>query len=130
VCHEHAFVLGFARGHEHSFARDGGEAGRVIVDYASPLFAPRRSRRRSRRPLLLGAAVAVAACFAMTGVAQGAGRVGAPTMVVSSGDTLWNIAAQRYPGDDTRQVVQEILQLNRLSSPVIQPGETLTLPGQ
>ncbi len=70
----------------------------MIVDYASPLAVPRRGPRRSRRPLLLGAALAVAACFTITGVAQGAGRGGPPTLVVGSGDTLWNIAAQRYPG--------------------------------
>jgi LysM repeat protein len=51
-------------------------------------------------------------------------------VVVRSGDTVWNIAAQRYPGDDVREVVQEILQLNRLSSPIIQPGEALTLPSR
>jgi LysM repeat protein len=66
----------------------------------------------------------------MTGVAQGADRGEPPMVVVRSGDTVWNIAAQRYPGDDVREVVQEILQLNRLSSPIIQPGEALTLPSR
>jgi hypothetical protein len=102
----------------------------VIVDLAAPLSVPRRSPRRLRRSLLLGAAVAVTSCLAMTGVAQGADRGEPPMVVVRSGDTVWNIAAQRYPGDDVREVVQEILQLNRLSSPIIQPGEALTLPSR
>lgn len=102
----------------------------MISDYAAPLSAPRRGPRRLRRPLLLGAAVALTACLAMDGVAQGAGRGGPPTVVVRAGDTVWAIAAQRYPGDDVRQVVDEILQLNGLPSPIIQPGETLRLPGR
>ena len=51
------------------------------------------------------------------------------TVVVQPGDTLWAIAAARYPGDDVRERVQDIEQANGLSGPQIRAGETLRLPG-
>lgn len=51
------------------------------------------------------------------------------TAVVQPGDTLWAIAAARYPGDDVRMRIDEIERLNGLHSPVIDVGEVLQLPG-
>ena len=51
------------------------------------------------------------------------------TMVVQPGDTLWGIAAARYPGDDVRVRIDEIERLNGLHSPQIGVGEVLQLPG-
>ena len=56
------------------------------------------------------------------------GGEAASTVVVQPGDTLWTIAAERYPGDDTRARIDEIERMNNLSSPVIVVGETLRLP--
>jgi hypothetical protein len=50
------------------------------------------------------------------------------TTVVEPGDTLWGIAAARYPSDDVRVRVDEIERLNGLHSPNIEVGETLRLP--
>ena len=50
------------------------------------------------------------------------------TVVVAPGDTLWGIAAARYPEDDVRVRVDEIERLNGLHSPKIEVGETLRLP--
>jgi nucleoid-associated protein YgaU len=50
------------------------------------------------------------------------------TVVVQPGDTLWAIAAARYPEDDTRVRVDEIERLNGLQSPQIEVGELLQLP--
>jgi nucleoid-associated protein YgaU len=50
------------------------------------------------------------------------------TVVVQPGDTLWGIAAARYPQDDTRVRVDEIERLNGLQSPQIEVGELLQLP--
>jgi len=91
-------------------------------------FRPARSDRAIRHlyrwALVLVAALAV--MLALSRVAQGG--VAAATMVVQPGDTLWTIAAERYPGDDTRARIDEIEHLNNLSSPVIVVGETLRLP--
>jgi nucleoid-associated protein YgaU len=51
------------------------------------------------------------------------------TVVVEPGDTLWGIAAARYPGDDVRVRIDEIERLNGLHSPQIDVGEILQLPG-
>jgi hypothetical protein len=51
------------------------------------------------------------------------------TVVVEPGDTLWGIAAARYPGDDIRVRIDEIERLNGLHSPQIGVGEVLQLPG-
>ncbi len=47
---------------------------------------------------------------------------------VTPGETLWSIAAHRYPDADTRQKVDQIERANGLGGPVIQPGETLKVP--
>ena len=49
-------------------------------------------------------------------------------MVVQPGDSLWSIAAARYPADDPRERVDAIERLNGLSGPMIEAGETLQLP--
>jgi nucleoid-associated protein YgaU len=51
------------------------------------------------------------------------------TVVVQPGDTLWAIAATRYPDADPRERVEAIEQLNGLSGPRIEAGEVLRLPG-
>ena len=71
---------------------------------------------------------------ALTGIGMAAaahGSTPAPssTVVVQPGDTLWSIAAQRYPGDDVRDRVQDIEAANGLHGPQIEAGETLRLPG-
>ncbi|HTE84480.1 MAG TPA: LysM peptidoglycan-binding domain-containing protein [Dehalococcoidia bacterium] len=68
----------------------------------------------------------LAVVLALSRIAQGSGA--SATLVVQPGDTLWTIATARYPADDTRMRVDEIEQLNNLSSPVISVGETLRLP--
>ncbi len=90
----------------------------------TPLRPDQALRRVYRWALVLLAALAV--MMALSRVAQG-GEATA-TVVVQPGDTLWAIAAERYPGDDTRARVDEIERLNNLSSPVIEAGETLRLP--
>lgn len=81
-------------------------------------------RRLYRWALVLVAALAV--MLALSRVAQG-GEATA-TVVVQPGDTLWTIAAARYPGDDTRGRVDQIERLNGLHDPMIEAGETLRLP--
>lgn len=51
------------------------------------------------------------------------------THLVTTGDTLWEIAAAHtLPGDDVRRTVYEIQQLNDLSGSVIVPGQVLHIP--
>ncbi len=90
----------------------------------TPLRSDRALRRVYRWALVLMAALVV--MLALSRVAWGG--TASETVVVQPGDTLWTIAAAHYPGDDTRARVDQIEQLNNLSSPVIEAGETLRLP--
>jgi LysM repeat protein len=78
----------------------------------------------------LAAAAAVAlAGVGLAVVAHGGQPRPVTNVVVAQGDTLWSIAAAHYPADDVRQRIQDIEDLNGLSSPEIHPGQTLELPG-
>lgn len=95
---------------------------------------PLRSSRRSgglahagRWLVVLVTCLAVS--FLLAKAALGAGGVPGATVVVQPGDTLWAIAAAHYPSDDVRGRVADIERLNGLSSPTIEAGETLRLPG-
>ena len=100
--------------------------------YARRLAAPRFTSApsdRALRHLYRWALVLVAALAVMLALSRVAwGGEAAATMVVQPGDTLWTIASERYPSDDTRARIDEIERLNNLSSPVIVVGETLRLP--
>jgi LysM repeat protein len=50
------------------------------------------------------------------------------TVIVQPGDTLWAIARDVAPDDDPRDMVQRLLDLNGLTSPVIIPGQHLAVP--
>jgi LysM repeat protein len=47
---------------------------------------------------------------------------------VQPGDTLWSIAAEAAPEEDTRAVVDAIEVANDLDSTVLVPGMVLRLP--
>ena len=91
----------------------------------------RSSRRAPLRHLGRWALVMVAVACASVGLSKVALGDTPPviaTVVVEPGDTLWGIAAARYPEDDVRARVDEIERLNGLRSPRIEVGETLRLP--
>ena len=52
----------------------------------------------------------------------------ARTVVVQSGDTLWDIAARVLPRRNNQDAVAELRDLNHLAGYDVQPGEVLTLP--
>ena len=65
--------------------------------------------------------------FAQHGAA--AGNQARLTYVVQPGDSLWSIARQHStPKQDVRLVVYRLQQINKLASPIIQPGQCLVIP--
>lgn len=88
----------------------------------------RRVNMLARRLALGGGLLAVLLGFGFAHVAQGTAPAGYETVVVQRGDTLWGLAAQRYPGEDVRQKVEEIERVNSLNGPGLQTGQTLKLP--
>ncbi len=62
------------------------------------------------------------------GRVPGAAHRGLSRVVVQPGQTLWSIASRAEPSADPRIVVQQIIEVNALGGPVIQPGELLWVP--
>lgn len=105
-----------------------------------PAAAPLRLTRRGRLVVTAMAVLLVAAgSVALAGAAQALGHSGATArpgaagaaitkVEVRPGQSLWTLAEAYDPNADTRQVVQEILQLNSLSTDQVQPGQVLWMP--
>ena len=107
---------------------------------AAPGLAPLRLTRRGRLVVTAMAVVLVAAgSLALAGAAQAMGHSGATPrpgtagtamtrVEVRPGQSLWTLAEAYDPNTDTRQVIQEILQLNSMSTDRVQPGQVLWMP--
>jgi LysM repeat protein len=50
------------------------------------------------------------------------------TVTVSSGDTLWSIAAAHSNRTDVEETIDRITEANHLQAAVLQPGEHLKVP--
>ena len=67
-------------------------------------------------------------CIACARSAWSASAADYATVTVRPGDTVWSIAAQRYPGADTRDKVGEIMAANGLHDALLRPGQKLRVP--
>ncbi|MCT1367903.1 LysM peptidoglycan-binding domain-containing protein [uncultured Kocuria sp.] len=67
------------------------------------------------------------ASAAATASGSSEGR-GTETVVVGSGETLWEIASEVDPGGDTRKIISQIDDLNDLTSGNLNPGQRLIVP--
>jgi nucleoid-associated protein YgaU len=105
-----------------------------------PVRPARTSVRLTRRGRVVLTAAAVliigAVSMVVAGAAQATGHSGAPAgpgggvakVQVRPGDSLWSLAEAYDPGADTRLVIQDILQLNSMTSDQVQPGQVLWVP--
>jgi LysM repeat protein len=93
-----------------------------------PLWARQAPAFRHLGRWLLAVVLAFAAGAVLARVAFGGTPPEYQTVVVQPGDTLWSIAAARYPAADPRAEVQAIEALNGLTSPYLAVGQTLELP--
>lgn len=105
-----------------------------------PAPAPVRLTRRGRLVVTAMAVLLVAAgSVALAGAAQAIGHSGATArpgtaggaitkVEVRPGQSLWTLAEAYDPNADTRQVIQEILQLNSMSTDQVRPGQVLWMP--
>ena len=99
---------------------------------AAPATGALRLTARGRLVVwLLGAALAVGLGGA-TASAQADGPSPATEVervVVAPGQTMWGIAAAiALPGEDVRDVVQELVTLNQLSTAGLMAGQTIVVP--
>ena len=99
----------------------------------------RAARRQLRRRRLAGLLrfvvflllvfVAVWAGVRVAHAGTDAGVYTGHVYVVTSGDSLWGIAAHEYGADvDLRRAIYKIREANHLSGSTVSPGERLTLP--
>lgn len=89
---------------------------------------PVRSSRRRARKVLLGLGTFLFMAVVLAQAAHGSTPTGFETVRVQPGQTLWGIAADRYPGADTRDKVGEIMSANGLRDANIAAGVELKVP--
>ncbi len=102
--------------------------------------APRAELRLTRRGRVVAAAVAALLVALVSllaaGAAQatnhalpsGAARQNLIQVVVRPGQSLWSVAESADPDQDTRAVIQQIVDLNSLSGDVVFAGQQLWVP--
>ena len=72
----------------------------------------------------------------LAGAARATGHTGAPAgpgpgvtkVMVRAGQNLWSLAEAYDPDADTRRVIQEIQELNSMTTDQLQPGQVLWVP--
>lgn len=112
------------------FAR--GPAAGPAVEVCRPA-PPLRLTRRGRRfvaglSVATGLVVAALTAAVVDGGAGGLQLAGDSSVVVRPGDTLWSIAVDAAPEEDTRAVVDAIMVVNGLEGVGLAPGQVLQLP--
>ncbi len=87
--------------------------------------------------IAVAAAILVAAVSLIAaGAVQAADRPAPPRVaeqnlarvVVRPGQSLWSVAERADPGADTRQVIQQIVELNDLTGDAVVAGQLLWVP--
>ena len=114
----------------------GGFAGYSMPVVSTPVRRSHlRMTQRGRAVLLtLVATPVVLAALAFGISAGGATATSSSTplaqVTVVGGETLWGVAKQVAPNADPRDVVADIISVNRLNSADIYPGEQLSIPAR
>lgn len=99
----------------------------------------RRSRlrmtARGRAVLLVIVAIPVIVIALAFGLSAGGATatgssVPLSTVTVQPGQTLWQVATKVAPSADPRDVINDIMSVNRLATATIQPGEKLEIPAK
>jgi LysM repeat protein len=109
----------------------GGVAG-----YSAPIRRSHlRMTKRGRAVLLSIVATPVVVAALLFGINAGEATATSSStplakVTIVNGETLWSLAKQIAPTADPRDVVADIMSVNRLTSADIQPGEQLSIPAQ
>lgn len=116
--------------------RRGAPAARSGRPRDTPV-APLRLTRRGRVVVALAAALLVTmVSLLLAGVAQAtndgpsprAARENLVQVIVRPGQSLWSVAESADPGQDTRAVIQQIIDLNSLNGDTVFAGQQLWVP--
>jgi Tfp pilus assembly protein FimV len=107
---------------------------------AMPAVAPAagslRLTRRGRLVVAVAAALLIAmVMFVAAGAAQATSSPPSPgrpgglaQVVVTPGESLWSVAERADPDQDTRVVIQQIIDINALTGDVVYAGQRLWVP--
>ncbi len=111
----------------------GTPTGRTVGDGGRGVPAVRLTRRGRRVVAALSVATGIGIALLTAGSIVGEGHdslqlVGDSSVVVRSGDTLWSIAVTVAPEEDTRAVVDALVEVNDLDGVGLVPGQVLQLP--
>ncbi|GGL02732.1 hypothetical protein GCM10007382_23250 [Salinibacterium xinjiangense] len=115
-----------------------GFHGTGFYNASSKNAAPRLRITQRGRSLLVAVVAAplviAAMVFALNG-GEATASLGGSDMpfqyvTVSSGETLWQLAGELAPTADPRQVIDQIVQLNQLTSSDVFAGQELAIPGE
>lgn len=91
--------------------------------------SPELMRLLVLRMLVLASAVGMVFLLLTSAGAGEPASIATRDHVVTSGDTLWDIASEvADEGADLRRTVSRIIELNELDGGVIHPGDVLALP--
>lgn len=115
--------------------RTAAATPRVHASATGPADVPGRLRltRRGRLVAFLAFLLAALALvvFAVSGAATGTAERGEPvavrTVSIEPGDTLWSIATRAAPGEDPRDLIAEIQELNSIDGS-LRVGTEIAVP--
>jgi hypothetical protein len=115
--------------------RAGANGSRRGPSRRRPAQPPVRLTRRGR-VVVVAFLVLVALASSFLGLRNASvatSRQGRPpyrTVVVQPGQTLWDVAREAAPGADPRDTVGRIMEVNDLSSALVQPGQQIAVPAR
>lgn len=119
----------------HSATGAGAAQGNTARSQATAPKAKLKLTARGRRVFTGLAAlplVVVAVAFALNGgmatASTGLSTTPVETVTVEAGQSLWQLAEEIAPEADPRDVIDEVVSFNQLSSVEIQPGQQLDIP--
>lgn len=98
--------------------------------------APRLRLTKRGRGVVTALAAAPLVIAALVFALNGGGATATPEssgvpfhyMTVDSGESLWQLAERIAPNADPRDVIEQLMQLNRLESSEVFPGQQLAIP--
>lgn len=102
----------------------------VVADESvcRPADSPMRLTRRGRVLLVAVAALMVLAAFSITRAVASESAVPLPTVTVTQGQTLSEVAAAQLPTVPLSEAIYQIQRANGLGSSQVSAGQTLSIP--
>ncbi|HEY8739136.1 MAG TPA: LysM peptidoglycan-binding domain-containing protein [Candidatus Dormibacteraeota bacterium] len=94
-------------------------------------YAPRVPRRKAAR-IRVGRVLLILAILwvVFMKAAYGGARTGTEQVTVQPGQSVWGIAADRYPNGDIRGMVAQIVLINHLGDAPVYAGEKIRVPAR